>query len=127
MDPRIRTHAEVIVSHATEIERGDNVIVSGTPESEDLVVAIAELCGKRGATTVTRLASYRAQRAYKRAIDQADIVEDEMTRAQFEAADVLILIRAPGNVFEQSDVPTEVTQRKAQADAAVREAYLDTR
>ncbi|WP_332897447.1 aminopeptidase [Haladaptatus sp. CMSO5] len=126
MDSRIREHAEVIVSHSTEIERGDNVIVSGSPESEALLVAIAERCGEIGATAITRMASYRAQRAYKRAIDPEDIEEDEMTRAQFEAADVLILVRAPSNMTAQSDVPPEVNQRKAQADKAVREAYLDT-
>jgi len=52
MDPRIREQAEVIVDHSTGVERGDNVVISAPTVAEDLVTAVHELVGDRGATPV---------------------------------------------------------------------------
>ncbi|MFC6731164.1 aminopeptidase [Haladaptatus sp. DYSN1] len=127
MDPRIREQAKVIVEHSTGVERGDNVVVNGSPESEDLVVAIAKLCGEIGATVQSKMSSERATRAYMRAIDEDDIDLNEMALAEIEAADVFIAIRGQGNVNEQSDVSPQKNQKKAAENRDLQEAYLEKR
>ncbi|MFC7234706.1 aminopeptidase [Halosegnis marinus] len=127
MDPRIREHAEVLVDHCTDIERGDDVIVSGSPESEDLLVAVNELCAERGATTVVTMGSARASRAYDRAVDPDDIELNGMSLARAEAADVFINVRGGGNMLESSDVPPEIQQAKSAANKPVSDEVMSKR
>jgi aminopeptidase len=127
MDPRIREHAEVIVDHCTDIEQGDNVSINGHPATEDLLVAITELCGERGAVVSTSMRSERAQRAYMRAIDEDDIVLNEMTLAKTEEADVLINVRGDTNMMETSDVPPEKNQRRSAENKPIQEVAMDRR
>jgi aminopeptidase len=127
MDPRIREHAEVLVDHCTDVGRGDNVLVTGGPQAEDLLVAINELCGERGAVTSVSMTSERARRAYMRAVDEEDIALNEMGLARIEAADVVIGVRAPENVTETSDVPPAKTQRRSAENKPIQQEHLDTR
>ncbi|WP_338730157.1 aminopeptidase [Haladaptatus sp. DJG-WS-42] len=127
MDPRIREQAEVIVNHSTGVEQGDNVIITGSPESEDLIVAVSELCGEIGATTEVKISSERATRAYMRAVDEDDITLNEMALAGIEAADVFIAIRGQSNMNEQSDVPPKKNQKRAAENRDIQEAYLAKR
>ena len=127
MDPRIREQAEVIVDHSTKIEQGDNVIIRAQPAAEDLVVAIAELCGERGAITSTAMGSERAHRAYMRAIDEEDIALNEMALAEFEQADVFISIRGQENMTESSDVPPAKNQKRSAENKPLQQEYLEKR
>ncbi|WP_254536842.1 aminopeptidase [Halomarina litorea] len=127
MDPRIREHAEVVVDHSTRVEAGDNVVINGSPQAEDLVVAIAELCGERGAVIDTALGSDRVQRAYSRAIDEDDVTLNEMARARYEQADVLINVRANRNVNEASDVPPAKTAAMGRANKPIQDIVMDKR
>jgi aminopeptidase len=127
MDPRVREHAEVIVDHSTGVERGDMVVLSGAPVAEDLVVAIAELCGERGAVVDSSLTSQRAQRAYRRNVDEEDVVLNEMAEAKYEAADVVISVRANENVNETSDVPPETTAAMKTANKSIQQHVMNKR
>ncbi|SEK91773.1 aminopeptidase [Haloferax larsenii] len=116
MDPRIREHAQTIVDHSTRVEEGDNVVVSAPPVAEDLVTAICELVGERGAYVVTTDSNSRFDRAYLRASDSEEFETPSHQLALFEEADVLINVRAEENATEMSDVDPEV-------NAAWRRAY----
>ena len=48
MNPRVRKHAELIVDHSTEVEAGDNVVISASSAAEDLTLALCEAVGERG-------------------------------------------------------------------------------
>ena len=127
MDPRIREHAEIVVDHSTDVEEGDNVVVSVPAVAEDFAVALQEVLGDRGAHTHTMLNSSRASRAYLRAMDEAAFEVSEHTLALYEEADVLIRARGDVNATETSDVPPEKTTAAQRANQPVQEAALDSR
>ncbi|QLH77165.1 aminopeptidase [Halosimplex rubrum] len=108
MDPRVEDHADVIVDHSVGIEADDEVLISASPEAEDLVVALQRRIGERGANSVTRIGSSRASRAFMRAMDPEDYDEPPAAlRAMVEEIDVAISIRASSNTHERGDVPPE--------------------
>ena len=127
MDPRVREHAEVLVNHSTEIEQGDHVLIRGQPAAEDLIVAVNELCGERGAITSVSMNSSRAGRAYMRALDEEHVALNEMALAEIEAADAMISVRGQENMSEQSDVPSEIRQQQSAANKPIQQEYLDKR
>ncbi len=107
MDPRVREHAEVIVDHSTSIESGDNVSIQAPPAAEDLVVALYELIGERGANPSAVMGSSRAMRAFVRASDAEEFELPAHSMAAMEKADVVVSVRASVNTHETSDVPPE--------------------
>jgi len=115
MDPRIREHAEIIANHSVDLEDGDNVVIDAHPVAEDLVVALHEVIGDRGANPITtsQRTGKRQQRAYLRASDdEFDTPEHEL--ALVENTDVYIAIRATDNATQTSDVdprPARPTSR----------------
>ncbi len=125
MDPRIREHAEVIVDHSTDIEKGDNVLIKLPAEAEDLAVALFELIGDRGATPFFQNYSERAERAYLRAADEFELPDHEL--AMYEETDVTIIARSGGNISEKSDVAPETTAAHRRANGPVLKERLSTR
>ena len=113
MDPRVREHAEIIVDHSVDLQPGDNVVIRAPPAAEDLVVALHERCGERGANPVVLDANSRFDRAYLRARDEFDTPGHAL--ALIEECDVYIAARADENVTETSDVDPETNAAYAQA------------
>jgi aminopeptidase len=115
MDSRVRDHAEILVEHCTNVESGDSVMIHAPAVAEDLVVALHELLGKRGANPSTVMDSSRAMRAFKRASDPADFEVPSHLMALVEESDVVIDINGSANIHESSDVDpeTNVAHRKA--------------
>lgn len=107
MDPRIREHAEVIVDHCTNVEQGDNVSIKAPPVAEDLVVALYELLGERGANPSTLMSSSRAMQAFVRASDVDDFDLPAHSMAAVEEADVSIAIDGSHNTNETNDIDPE--------------------
>jgi len=127
MDPRIREHAEIIVDHSTDVEAGDNVVISAPNVAEDLAVALHEVVGDRGATPVYLANDSRAQRAYLRAADDDDLETPTHAKALYEESDVLIRVRAEANATEQSDVPPEKQAAHSKVNQPVQEVALSKR
>jgi aminopeptidase len=128
MDPRIREHAEIIANHSVDLQEGDNVIVDAHPVAEDLVVALHEVIGDRGANPVTtgQRTGERQQRAFLRAgDDEYETPEHEL--ALIENTDVYIAIRASDNVTQTSDVDPETQAAYRQAHRPILEERLSTR
>ena len=143
MDPRIREHAEIIASHSVDLQEGDNVVVDAHPVAEDLVVALHEVIGDRGANpiTVSQRTGKRQQRAFLRASDESearsasedangetvsfDTPEHEL--ALIQNTDVYIAIRASDNVTQTSDVDPETQAAYQQAHRPILEERLSTR
>ncbi len=123
MDPRVREHAEIIVDHSVDVQADDEIILRGDPVAEELVIAIAELCGERGANLSVQTSSSRVDAAYRRAIDVEDISMSEVSLAAMEEADVYIAIRADTNTNESSDIDPE----KNSALARENQEILDVR
>ncbi|MFC7072187.1 aminopeptidase [Halovenus rubra] len=127
MDPRIREHAEIIVDHSVKVQEGDEVILRGDPVAEELIIAVAELCGERGANLNTRMNSSRASTAYRRALDIDDITMSDVSLAAMEEADVYIAIRADTNTNETSDIDPEKTAAMSKANQEILDIRLGKR
>ncbi|WP_439027467.1 aminopeptidase [Haloarchaeobius sp. DT45] len=127
MDPRIRNHAEIIADHSTDISAGDDVIIRSPQAARDLVVALHEVLGERGAHPATSWLDGRAHRAYLRATDPEDFAVPEHVLAFVEAADVIIDIKATENPYRTSDVPAENGTAFGKAIQPVQEAQSNTR
>lgn len=127
MDPRIREHAEIVVDHSTDVEAGDNVVISAPSVAEDLAVALHEVVGDRGATPVYLASDSRAQRAYLRAADADELDTPTHLQSLYEESDVLIRIRGETNATEQSDVAPDKQSAHSKANQPVQEAALSRR
>ncbi|QCC58675.1 aminopeptidase [Natrinema thermotolerans] len=128
MDPRIREHAEIIANHSVDLEEGDNVIIDAHPVAEDLVVALHEVIGDRGANPITtsQRTGKRQQRAYLRASDEEFETPDHEL-ALVENTDVYIAIRATDNMTQTSDVDPETQAAHQQAHRPILEERLSKR
>ena len=128
MDPRIREHAEIIANHSVDLQAGDNVIIDAHPVAEDLVVALHEVIGEKGAHPVTtsQRTGKRSQRAFLRASD-GEFETPAHERALVEHSDVYIAIRASDNVTQTSDVDPEVSAAYQQAHRPILEERLSKR
>ncbi|WP_135827517.1 aminopeptidase [Halorussus halobius] len=128
MDPRIRNHAETVVDHSTEVEAGDDVVVSAPSVAEDLTLALCEEIAERGANPFH--VSFRMDRtraAFLGAADPEELELPEHELALAEAADVWIHVRAHDNVAEMSGVPSETMSTFRKVSQPVREEILDSR
>jgi aminopeptidase len=127
MDPRIREQAEIIVDHSTDVQSGDNVVISAPSVAEDLAVALHETVGDRGAIPVYLGKSDRAERAFLRAVDDDAIETPTHLEACYEESDVLIRVRSETNVTEQGDVDAEIQAAHTKARRPVQEVALSKR
>ncbi|MFB6136946.1 MAG: aminopeptidase, partial [Halobacteriaceae archaeon] len=119
MDPRIREHASILADHSVELEPGDDVVVAAPPAAEDLVVALHEEIGDRGANPVSLSSLDRASRAYLRAADPEDFELPAHKMALYEAMDAFVAVRAQTNATEKGDVDpaTQAAHRRANRPA----------
>ena len=127
MDPRVREHAEIIVDHSVDVQADDEVILRADPVAEDLVIAIAELLGERGANLSARMESSRVSSAYRRAIDVDDISMSDVSLAAMKEADVYIGIRAAVNTNESGDIDPEKNATFAKVNKELQDLYLQKR
>ncbi|WP_132059794.1 aminopeptidase [Halorussus amylolyticus] len=127
MDDRIQRHAEILVDHCTDVAPDDNVLVRAPSSADDLVVALYEQLGQRGARPTLSWTNSRAGRAYARAMDEADFRPKDHRLAAMEETDVVILIRGATNAAETSDVDPEKGAAASQARQPILEERLDKR
>jgi aminopeptidase len=127
MDERARRHAEILVDHCAAVEAGDMVQISASETAEELVVALYEALGERGARPSLHWQLPRASRAYALEMDEDDYVTKEHELAAMEETDVVFLVKGAGNPFETSDVPPEKAQAGSRAHQPILEERLGTR
>ena len=104
MDPRIREHAKIIVDYSAKVEAGDNVLIQAPPVAEDLVVALHEQLGERGANPLINMDSTRARRAFMRTSVSENFELPDHELASFQESDVVIIISGATNIHEDSDI-----------------------
>ncbi|WP_049901598.1 aminopeptidase [Halococcus agarilyticus] len=130
MDPRIREHAHLI-AEAVDLSAGDEFVIKSEPPADDLVTALYEIAGERGAhpLAVRTNRSGRAIRAYLRAADEADVEFETPGHQQalIEAADCHAIIRAHQNVTELGDVDSETNAAYESAHSPILDERLGDR
>lgn len=127
MDERVRKHAEILVDHCTDVSAEDNVLIKASTPAEELVVALYEQLGKRGARPTVTWLNQRASRAYNRAMDAEDFRTSDHDLAAMKETDVVILISGLTNSAELSDVDPDKRAAAGRARQPILEERLDTR
>ncbi|MFB6189545.1 MAG: aminopeptidase [Halapricum sp.] len=127
MDERIRRHAEILVDHCTEIGPEDNVLIKAPTPAEDLVVALYEQLGKRGARPQTSWINQRAGRAYARQMDVEDFRVKDHGLAAMHETDAVVLIGGSTNATETSDVDPEKSAASSRANQPILDERLEKR
>mgnify|MGYP006285123885 CR=1 FL=1 len=130
MDSRIRQHAQV-VADSIDLSEGDNLVIKSEPAAEELVVALYEVAGDRGAHPLGILTnrSGRAIRGYLRAADDHGMTFEtpDHEMALTEEADCHVVIRANENVTEMVDVDSEVNAAYEKAHGDILNERLSDR
>ncbi len=126
MDKRIREHAEIIAEWSTEMEKDDKVVITTNPEAEELVIALHEEIGKRGAHPITLYSSNEKSRSYLRNFD-GEFKTPEHTLKLFEESDVFISIRSDKNLKALNDVPGELLSKYSKVRKPLSEIIQDKR
>ncbi|ELZ44495.1 aminopeptidase [Halorubrum coriense DSM 10284] len=127
MDDRIRRHARVLVDHCTDVAPEDDVEIRAPTAAEDLVVALYEALGRRGARATTLWRNPRATRAYAREMDPDDYRPKEHRVAALAETDVVILIKGARNAAQTSDVDAAVGRAASRAKEPLLRERLDSR
>ena len=127
MDDRTRRHARVLVDHSTDVGPEDDVEIRAPTAAEDLVVALYEALGRRGARPTTVWRNPRATRAYAREMDSDDYRPKGHRVAALAETDVVILIKAARNAAETSDVDGETRRAASRAKEPLLRERLETR
>jgi aminopeptidase len=105
MDPRVEEHARVLVEHCVDVQRGDAVQVAAPASADDLVAAVYEELGRRGARPMLSWLNYRAVRRLARAMDPDEYTTPPHRLAAMEETDAVVMIAGDVNASELSDVP----------------------
>jgi len=113
MDPRIKEHAKILVEWSTEVQKGDMVLISASPNAHDLVVAVTKEVAESGGSSVVLMQSEDVARAYyDGASDETLELFPKHMDALVENADVFIGISAPVNTKALTNVdPMKIMTR----------------
>jgi len=106
-DPRIAKLANNLLTHSTQLKKGERVIISATPDAKDLVVELVNQIYARGAFPIVRLGDEDISRAVMTGMteDLSKLMCD-LTMPMFKNAQVYIGISGGRNQFADSDVPS---------------------
>lgn len=127
MDERIRRHAEILVDHCTDVQRGDMVEIQASPAAEDLVIAVYAELGARGARPVLSWSNPRARRAYAMEMDPEDVVTKDHALAAMAETDVVIMVGGGDNTKETVDMPTAYRQAAQRTHEPILKERLEKR
>ncbi len=126
MDPRVEEHAEILVDWSTDIESGENVVITASPEAHDLVIALHEEVAKRGAEPVALYSSDEASRAFVLNY-KGEFEAPSHMLSLVEESDVLIRVRSDPNLMAMGDVPGDLLARRSRAMKPIQEEMLSKR
>ncbi|WP_276259961.1 aminopeptidase [Haloglomus litoreum] len=130
MDPRIREHAQTLAD-AIDLDEGDDLVIKSEPVAEDLVVALYEVAGDRGANPfhITTNRSGRAIRNYLRAAEErgTEFETPAHQQALIDEADCHVIIRSHENVTEMVDVDDETNADYEKAHSPILNERLGDR
>jgi len=126
MDPRIEEHARILLDWSTDIRSGDDVVIAAGPEAHELVVALHQELGARGATPTTLYTSGEAARAHLQAHTE-DLTLPEHTLALYEACDAAIHVRSDPNLAALNDVSGERLAERSRVHKPITEERLSKR
>lgn len=107
-DPRILKLADILVNHATRVQRGEKLLIEDFGINTELVTALVAACYKAGGIPEVKLHDLQVDRALQMGASRegVDWVAGLDARRMGDCA-AYIGVRGGGNAFELADVPAE--------------------
>ncbi|MGY5875868.1 MAG: aminopeptidase, partial [Candidatus Thorarchaeota archaeon] len=128
MDPRIESHAKILVNWSTEVKPGDMVTIRVSPGGLDLAIAVSKEVAKAGGVPTSLLQSDEMDRAfYDGSSDGTLGIFPKHLDAIVENSDVMIAIRSPLNTKAMAGVDPKRTMIRAKATQEIAAKYLEKR
>jgi len=107
-DERITKLAKNLISYSCKLEKGQTIIIEGTHEARDLIIAIVRQVYAIGAYPMVRLSDSQIGREVLMGVtEEYSKMACKYAKPLFEDAAAYIGIGVSSNVFETSDVPVE--------------------
>jgi len=108
-DPRVEAYAKLLVERCLDVQPGWQVLLRSTPLARPLLEEITRLIARRGAYVLLRLNFSPSQNAYdpiwaKEAPEELVRELAPIERHDFETADAAIVVVAPENTRDGSDI-----------------------
>jgi aminopeptidase len=108
MDPRYESLADNLVSHSTNLQEAEKVLIHAFDVPEDITLALIRAVRNRGAIPFVQLENSRVGRECVlggSTVQFESALSWEMER--MKAMDAYLALRGSSNVFENSDLPQE--------------------
>jgi len=122
-DSRIKQIAEILVNYSTKVKKGDYVQILADTEAEPLVKEVYELCLKKEAFPVLKLAfTWQNYSYYKHSSDFILNHFPEIALEEMKKTDVYIAIRGGKNAKELTNInPKKISARQKILDPIQKE------
>jgi aminopeptidase len=116
-DPRIETLAELLVTRCIDVQPGWQVLVMGHPAARPLLEELSRQLGRRGAYALLRLrVDNPPLRAWMLEAEEEMIARfSDIEGHDFDAMDSYIVVLAPENTLDGSEVPAERAALRSKA------------
>jgi len=110
-DQRIETLAKNLVDYSCKVKAGDSVIIEGSEQAKDLIIALVRYIYSKGCFPFVRLSNEQISREVLLGVTE-DFSKKlcNYTLPMFKEAAAYIGIGVSNNAFETSDVPNEKKQ-----------------
>jgi aminopeptidase len=107
-DPRYEQLAELLVSHSTQLQAGENVLFEVFDVPDEMAVALVRAAQKAGASSMVNVRRGAVTRALLQGLTEKDIkLKADCAIHQMQQMQVYIGVRGGHNSAELSDVPSE--------------------
>lgn len=113
-DPRLNVLASGLVNYSCGVKPGDNVLIENTGIQSELVCALVEAVYDAGGRPFVELKDPAIQRALSMRMGEPAMRETcNIESYRMKKMDAYIGVRASDNLFEMSDVATEVLEKQS--------------
>ena len=123
-DPRLERYANLLVERCVDVQPGWQVLVRSTPAARPLVDEIVAAIARRGAYALPRLSFRRTSRWTAEAPTELLGKLAEIEAYEIDNADTFIVVDAPENTRDGSDIPAERLGLRRQASRPHHEPYF---
>jgi aminopeptidase len=114
-DPRLASYASLLVDRCVDVQPGWQVLVRASPDARPLVEEVVAAIARRGAYALPRLSFSRSSLWLKEAPEELLGTIPDIAAHELDHADTFMVIDAPANTREGSDISPERLMRYRQA------------
>ncbi len=124
-DPRVDSYAKLLVERCVDVQPGWQVLVRSSPDGRPLVDAVVRQIARRGAYALPRYGFSPFSTWVTEASDELLGTFAEIDAFELDSSDCLVVIEAPENTRDGSDIPAQRLGLRRQAMRPHAEPFFD--